>query len=88
MCTVKECSQTSCPFAHSEESEIAQSYGCLPSSYDIIKMKAVHGKTWACHSDPTKPCLGAIEHFKSVGLIFKTDDKPLVTLDDHWEMYC
>lgn len=59
----EKCSKGSCPFADLEESEIVQNYGCLPTKFDIVVMKLHHGKTWACHSNPSKPCLGASRWF-------------------------
>ncbi len=86
MCT-KDCSTTSCPFAYTDESEKIQNYGCLPTPREIINMKVLHGKTWACHSDPTKPCIGAIKRFEEVGLIAKTTDKELLTENSNWHLY-
>lgn len=88
MCTVTECSQTSCPFAQTEESEIIQNYGCLPTPYQILEMKVYHGKTWACHSDPTKPCKGAINYFAEKGLIAKVSDMELLNEQSPWHLYC
>jgi len=74
----KECSTTSCPFAfNSDESEIAQC--CLPSPMEIVNMRVKHGKTWACHSVPDKPCIGAIRYLKSKGLDYSVIDKELIT---------
>jgi len=86
-CT-KECSMTSCPFAYTDESEMAQNYGCLPSGFEIINMRVKHGKTWACHSDDTKPCIGGIQALKEKGLEYKVIDMKLVTLKDDWSKYC
>ena len=80
--------ESTCPFAWTEHSEIAQNYGCLPSRFDIIKMRVDHGKTWACHSDPAKPCAGAIRHLKEQGLPYQVIDKVLVTEIDPWHLYC
>ena len=84
----RECSVTTCPFAFTHESEQAQNYGCLPSPYDIIKMRTEHGKTWACHSIPTKPCIGAIRYLKNNGLPYHVVDKCLITESDNWGLYC
>lgn len=81
----KDCSTTTCPFAFTEESEQLQSYECLPDPHAIRYMRIHHGKTWACHSDPTKPCAGAIKDLKEDGLDYKVIDPDLVTLDDNWE---
>lgn len=86
MCT-KNCQTTSCPFAYTEESEIIQNYGCLPTPYEILYMRVRHGKTWACHSDPSKPCAGAIAHLKSEGLPHKVVDTELVTEEHDWSPY-
>lgn len=50
----------SCPFNDNltEEASQAQDYGCLPSGYDIIKMKRRTGHNWACHDDENKVCAG------------------------------
>ncbi len=82
MCTLKCSTVGSCPFSFTEQSEIAQNYGCLPSPYEIVRMRKEFGKTWACHQDPTKPCLGAIQYMKEKGLEHKIIDKQLVTIDD------
>lgn len=74
----KDCSKSSCPFAKTEESEMIQAYGCLPTSYDILVMRVGHGKTWACHSDPSKPCVGAIKELKRLNLDSKILDKTLI----------
>ena len=88
MCT-KECSTTGgCPFSFTDESEMIQNYGCLPTPYQILEMKWRYGKTWACHSDPTKPCLGAIKFFESKGLIAKVTNTDLLTEDSDWHLYC
>lgn len=84
----KDCSTIgSCPFAYTEESEYGQNSGCLPCGFEIINMRVYHGKTWACHSDSTKPCLGAINYLKENNLPYKVIDSKLLTLDDDWIVY-
>lgn len=84
----KSCSSFgSCPFAFSEESEIVQNYGCLPSPIQIVNMRVKHGKTWACHTEPTKPCLGALKHLKNEGLPHKVVDLNLITEQSDWHLY-
>ncbi len=82
------CTVGGCPFSFTEESEKIQNYGCLPTPHQIIEMKVMHGKTWACHANPTKPCLGAIRYFESKGLIAKVSDKELLTEKSDWHLYC
>ncbi|UNA01634.1 DNA polymerase [Bacillus phage vB_BcgM] len=53
-----------CPFAYTDDSEQAQNYGCLPTEYDIIKMKEDTGHNWACHYDDTVMCGGFITEVK------------------------
>jgi hypothetical protein len=68
-----------CPFAFTEESEIIQNYGCLPTPMEIVRMRVEFGKTWACHKEPTKPCSGSISYLKEKGHPYKMIDKELVT---------
>lgn len=74
----------SCPFAESEASEIAQGYSCLPTVFDIVEMRVNHGRTWACHSDVTKPCKGAIRHMREKGIDCTVIDSNLVHEDEDW----
>ena len=83
----KDCSLSTCPFAFSAESELVQNYGCLPTAYEIIDMRINAGKTWACHSNPKKPCLGALLHLRERGLPYKVVDRNLVTEQDPWELF-
>jgi len=76
-----------CPFAFTDASEIAQNYGCLPSQYNIIQMKIKFNKTWACHDEPTIPCIGAINYLKDYNLPYKVVDDILVTEADNWSIY-
>ena len=86
---VKTCSTNGgYPFSFTDESEQIQNYGCLPSPMDIINMRQNYGKTWACHCNPTKPCLGAINWQKEKGLEYKVIDSHLVTDDSNLEIYC
>lgn len=83
----KQCSETGgCPFSYSDESEQMQNYGCLPTPREIINMRVNHEKTWACHSNPTKPCLGAINYLKKKGLPFEVNF-PLVIESDDYSKY-
>lgn len=54
----------SCPFSHSDEAEMAQNYGCLPTPKQIIEMKEKSGHNWACHSDETVLCGGFAKYIK------------------------
>jgi hypothetical protein len=74
----------SCPFACSEASDIAQNYGCLPTAYDIKIMRLQYGKTWACHSDTSKPCQGALQHLKRNGEDASVIDPQLITEASEW----
>jgi len=88
MCqSTKLCSEDSCPFAFTEESEKIQNYGCLPTPYEIMQMRIKNGKTWACHTNPRKPCLGSLELLKERGHPYKVIDKNLVTEEDDWSIY-
>lgn len=79
---VQECSKDGCPFACTENSEVLQNHNCLLTPKEIIEMKLFHGKFWACHSDPTKPCLGAINRFMAAGLVPKIKPEDLITIND------
>ena len=84
---MSKCSTSSCPFAYTDESETVQNYGCLPTPHEILTMRTVHGKTWACHSDDSIPCRGAIRTLKQRGLDYKVIDKELLTEKDPWNEY-
>ena len=87
--TPEECTTFgSCPFAYTDKSEQAQNYGCLPTPQEIVNMRTDHDKTWACHSNPTMPCLGAIRALKKKGLDNKVIDKELLTEKSNWNFYC
>lgn len=82
MTTKKECK--CCPFAFTDASEYVQNLGCLPSPGDIVDMRVNSGKTWSCHENTKKPCLGALTHLKDQGLPYKVIDTKLVTERDDW----
>jgi hypothetical protein len=84
----KDCSTTGgCPFSFTQESEQIQNYGCLPTPHDIIVMRIDYGKTWACHENQTKPCLGAINFLNEHNLESKIIDSELVTEQSNWSDY-
>ena len=52
-----------------ESATHAQNLGCgLPTAFEIVKMAATEGKTWACHSNSDKPCAGLCRVAKPLGL--------------------
>lgn len=75
---------STCPFAGTDASEQVQNYGCLPTPQDIIYMRVKHGKTWACHSDTSKPCMGGIKELRGQGLPYNIIDTKLLTEADDW----
>lgn len=85
-CNLKS-EQCDCPFAFTERSEQAQNYGCLPSPYEIINMRINHGKTWACHSEPTTPCIGAIKYLQEHNMPYAIIDFDLLTESSLWHLY-
>lgn len=90
MCDKKACfkdRQSSCPFASTEQSEMAWNTGCLPGQHEIISMRVHHGKTWACHDNPKKPCAGAIADLRERGLPHKVEDKELLTEGSPWHLF-
>ena len=84
-CNHKETS--ACPFSFTDQSEYVQNLGCLPSPYEIKIMRVYHGKTWACHEEPTKPCAGAVAYLKAHKLPYKVEDPELVTESSPWHLY-
>ena len=69
------CKGHGCPVNYGDEdTEYSQNMGCLPTPYDTAKMRAVEGKTWSCHSDITKPCIGGLYLCKSLGLPTKVNE--------------
>ncbi|MFW6855315.1 hypothetical protein ACODYM_28910 [Burkholderia gladioli] len=76
-----------CPFAFTGASEEVQNLGCLPTPFEIVTMRVEHGKTWACHDEPTKPCVGAIRHLRDRGLPYKVVDPILLTESSDWGIY-
>ncbi len=87
MCDKKCHIEGGCPFSFSEESEMIQNYGCLPAPYDIVNMAKIHGRKWACHSNPEKPCKGAIDYLKKNNIEVKYIDAPLLTEESDWHLF-
>lgn len=57
-----------CPInIHTPEGEQISNYGCLPCYADAIKWYKETGKVWACHEQPTKPCIGFLKLAKKKG---------------------
>lgn len=73
-----------CPFDFcAEATDIAQNYGCLPSPHEIVTMRVDHSKTWACHSNDKKACVGALNYLHSANKPFKVIT-PLLTEKYNW----
>jgi hypothetical protein len=54
-----------CPVEiHTEKGEEISNYGCLPCYADALKWYNETGKVWACHEEPTKPCIGFLKRAK------------------------
>jgi hypothetical protein len=70
-----------------DESDHAQNFGCLPTPQEIVVMRVEHQKSWACHSNPKVPCVGAIRHLKNKGLPHKVVDPELLTEKSHWHLF-
>lgn len=47
-----------CPFSETDEAIQLYNLACLPSQYDIIKIKEKSGHNWECHSDKKVLCGG------------------------------
>ena len=43
--------------------------GGLPCYADVIKWWRETGKVWACHSNPSRPCVGFLQLDKEKGLV-------------------
>lgn len=86
MCDKKCHIDGGCPFSFTEECDIIQNYGCLPTPHEILHMKIVHDKTWACHDNTSKPCMGGLKYLKNEGLDYKVNDD-LVTEKDPWHLW-
>jgi hypothetical protein len=50
-------------------------------------MRIVHGKTWVCHVEPSKPCTGALKYLKENGHPYSIVDNELVTEPDDWSVF-
>ena len=85
-CTLICAEHGACPFSFTDASEHAQNLGCLPSPMDIVAMRVESGRTWACHDNKRKPCLGALNYLRKKGLPFKVVNPQIVTLNDEWHL--
>ena len=47
-------------------------------------MAVKHGRKWACHDNPEKPCKGAIQYLAEKKIKVNYLDAPLVTELDNW----
>lgn len=54
-----------CPFSCNAEAEQVQNYGCLPTPFNIIDMKAKSGHNWSCHHDANVLCGGFASFIKT-----------------------
>lgn len=57
-----------CPFAFTEESELVQNLGCLPTPQEAMRIQRDHGKNWGCHEDESRPCAGQVAHCREEGV--------------------
>jgi len=78
----------SCPFAQTEESEYTQNTGCFAISFWNHGDEIAVRKTWACHSDTSRPCQGAIRHLKRNNENASVIDPVLITEESDWGSIC
>lgn len=80
---MKKCN--GCPILpRSEEAEQILNYGCLTDWPEAKKWYLETGKTWACHSNPTKPCVGLLIRLKKENIPIKVNEliTESMTLED------
>lgn len=64
---IKEPSCYGCPINVTSDKGDMNGNMCLPSYGEAIKWYKDTGKVWACHMNPTKPCLGFLIVAKEQG---------------------
>ena len=73
-----------CPFNFfSEESNLAQNYGCLPTPYEVKRMYNELDGVWGCHDTSLadgdlSPCKGFISWMHSKGTPIKIKNKVII----------
>jgi uncharacterized pyridoxamine 5'-phosphate oxidase family protein len=71
-----------CPFNYTDESEIAQNYGCLPAPFDIRKMYNEENKVWMCHENSKVCCKGLIQDLKEKNIPLVMKGKTFMTVNE------
>jgi hypothetical protein len=70
-----------CPFndGNTEAASIVQNYGCLPTKFEILRMKDNENKEWRCHDDLSLIC-GGLAAEREVGDGIYADEKTWGTI--------